>query len=231
MAQERTYSAVPPVLLTANGTTEGVLQVVDTAGFYIQMQSTLFNNLGQTLTVYIKKVVSPTVLWVGPTKGGLDHNVDLSAFTVAAASTIQAAEQNKQTVPNEARLLAVYENDPVDAVRAISVDSYGNHYTSENPLPVAFDGTVEIGDVSIVQGGNTMTVNPDGSTNTHITKSIGLFDLPYDSIQVTYVSSVQENYQSYLGGLGVTPVQLIVVTYTDATKNFISSVSRTPTGP
>lgn len=136
MATERSYNVVPPVLLTSNGSAEGVLQVTDTAGFYIQMQATLANNLGDKLTVYIKRVVNSTTLWVGATKGGMDHNVDVSAFTIATASNISAQEQNKQTVPMEARLLSTFENDPVDAWRTIPVDSYGNHYTPANPFPV-----------------------------------------------------------------------------------------------
>lgn len=165
MATERNYNAVPPVSLTANGSTDGVVQVTDTAGFYVQTQALLSNNLGATLTVYIKRVVDSTTLWIGATKGGMDHNVDVSMFTTATMSNISAAEQNKQTVPMEARLLATYENDPVDAWRTIPVDEYGNHYNDTNPLPVAFDGTVSIGDVSIVEGGNTLKVNDDGSIN------------------------------------------------------------------
>lgn len=165
MATERNYNAVPPVSLTSNGSTDGVVQVTDTAGFYVQTQALLSNNLGAKLTVYVKRVVDPTTLWVGATKGGMDHNVDVSAFTTATMSNISAAEQPKQTVPMEARLLATYENDPVDAWRTIPVDEYGNHYNDSNPLPVAFDGTVSIGDVSIVEGGNTLKVNDDGSIN------------------------------------------------------------------
>jgi hypothetical protein len=95
----------------------------------------------------------------------MDHNVDVSMFTTATLSTISAAEQPKQTVPMEARLLATYENDPVDAWRTIPVDEYGNHYNNSNPLPVALEGSISIGAVSIIEGGNTMTVNPDGSIN------------------------------------------------------------------
>ena len=136
MATERNYNAVPPILLTSNGSTDGILQVTDTAGFYVQMQATLANNLNNKLTVYIKRVVDSTTLWVGATKGGMDHNVDVSAFTTATSSTISAQEQNKQTVPMEAKLLATYENDPIDAWRTIPVDSYGNKYTTSNTFPI-----------------------------------------------------------------------------------------------
>ncbi len=168
MANERQWDAVPPVLLTANGTTEGVLQVVDTAGFFVGMQATLLNNAALQLTVYIKRVVNSTTLWVGANKGGMDHNVDVSAFTVATASNISAGMQNKSTVPMEARMLATYATDPVDAWRVQSVDSYGDPYTDSNPLPVAFDGTVSIGDVHILgpaPANNELNVNPDGSIN------------------------------------------------------------------
>jgi hypothetical protein len=165
MANERQWDAVPPVLLISDGTTEGVLQVTDTAGFFFSMQATLVNNTPIQLTVYVKRVVDKNTLWVGLTKGGADHNVDLSAFTVTSGSRISAEMQNKSTVPTEARLQATYETDPIDAWRVRPVDPYGNGYSNSNPLPITFDGTVSIGDVSIVEGGNTMVVNPDGSVN------------------------------------------------------------------
>lgn len=136
MANERQWDAVPPISLIADGTTEGVLKVVDTAGFFFGMQATLSNNTPSQLTVYIKRVVDKNTLWVGHTKGGMDHNVDVSTFTVSSGATIFAAMQNKSTVPNEARLLATYETDPIDAWRVRPVDPYGNGYTPTNPFPV-----------------------------------------------------------------------------------------------
>ena len=168
MATERNFNAVPPVLLTANGSTEGVVQVSDTAGFYFGMQALLKNN-SQSLTVYIKRVVSSTVLWVGPNKGGLDHNVDVSAYTTATNSTISAAEQAKATVPMEGRLLATYETDPVNAWRTIPVDSYGNHYDADNPVPVSFEGSISIGAVEVKgTNGNFIEPNVDGSLNVNV---------------------------------------------------------------
>jgi len=167
MANERQWDAVPPVALTAPGTTNGILQVVDTAGFFFGMQATLQTlPPPNTLTVYIKTVVDKNTLYVGATKGGLDHNVDVSAF--GTTSTISAAAQNKSTVPMEGKMLATYETDPIDAWRVRPVDPYGNGYSDSNPLPVAFDGTVSIGDVHILgpsPANNELVVNPDGSIN------------------------------------------------------------------
>jgi hypothetical protein len=168
MASERTWNAVPPTLLTANGTTTGLLQITDTAGFYYGMAALIKNNSIQQ-TVYIGLVVDSTHVWVRSSRGARDYNVDLSAYTVASGSALSAAVQEKSAVPMEARLLATYETDPVDAWRTIPVDSYGNHYTASNPLPIAFDGTVNIGDVHILgrsPANNELDVNADGSLNT-----------------------------------------------------------------
>jgi hypothetical protein len=200
MAQERTWNAVPPVLLTANGTTEGVLQVVNTAGFFFGMQVQLNSNLDNPLTVFIKRVVSSTILWVGAKKGGLDHNVDVSAYTTASSAYVSAAEQPKSTVPDEGRKLATYETDPIDAWRTHSVDQYGNPWSPTNPLPVDAD----------------ITVN-----------SVQLFTLPYDAIAASYPNSTTEIYQTYLGGLSGALQQTATVIYTDATKNKLVSVVRT----
>lgn len=168
MANERQWDKVPAVLLIADGTTTGLIQVTDTIGFYFGMQATLANNSTQ-ITVYIKTVIDKNTLWVGPTKGAQDYNIDLSAYTIASGSNLSAAAQNKSTVPMEARLQATYETDPVDAWRVKQVDAYGKPYTDSNPFPVAFDGTVSIGDVHIIgrsPDNNELDVNVDGSINT-----------------------------------------------------------------
>ena len=224
MATEPNFSAVLPVLLTANGTSTGILHVTDTIGFFFGMQATLANNTPSQITVYIKRVVDSTTLWVGPTKAGMDLNVDLSAYTVATASNIGAKEQKKQTVPMEARLLATYATDPINAWRTQTVDPYGNPYTSENPLPVAIDGDVTIGVVEVKgTNGNFIEPNADGSI-----KTVQLFTIPYDTITATYPTSTQEVYKSRVGGVGGTVQQTVTVDYTDATKNYITSAVRTP---
>lgn len=169
MANERKWDAVPAVSLTADGTTTGLLQVVDTAGFFFGMQATIKNNTSFQLTVYIKQVVNSTTMWVGPTKGAQDYNVDLSAFTLATASSISAVAQDKSAVPMEARLQATYETDPIDAWRVRPVDPYGNGYTAQNPFPVSLDGDVTIAVVEVKgPDGNFIEPNPDGSINVNI---------------------------------------------------------------
>jgi len=197
MASERQFNAVPPVLLTADGSTEGVLQVVDTAGLYFGMSCQLQNNTSPSLTVYVKTVVDSTTMYVGPTRGGLDHNVDLSAFTVATASTISAQAQNKASVPNESRLLATYETDPVNAWRTVPVDSYGNHYTKTNPLPVT----------PFSQFFGSLTL---GSLGMPVLFTQCLTDIQYDQVTSTVVGNIETLY-FYSDG---TLVDTIVITYT-----------------
>lgn len=53
---------------------------------------------------------------------------------------------------------------------------------------------------------------------------VGLFTVPYDEIDATYPDSVTEVYVSKLSGV---TQQTVTVTYTDSTKDFISTVIRT----
>jgi hypothetical protein len=166
MALEKNLTAVPPVLITVNSTDEGVLTIANTCGFYVK-QDCLLAQAGNTnpIAVQIKRVVDGNVLWVGPKGSSMLHNIDVSAYTVASGAYIQASEQPKAVLPMETRLQASYMQEPSNSWRVTPVDCIGNLYDANNPLPVAFDGTVSIGDVSIVEGGNTLKVNADGSIN------------------------------------------------------------------
>lgn len=54
--------------------------------------------------------------------------------------------------------------------------------------------------------------------------SVSLFTLPYDRIDATYPTSTTEVYVSKLASV---TQQTVTVTYTDSSKNFITSVVRT----
>lgn len=53
--------------------------------------------------------------------------------------------------------------------------------------------------------------------------SIGMFTLPYDEIDATYPNGTTEVYVSKLASI---TQQTVTVTYTDSTKDFISTVVR-----
>jgi hypothetical protein len=108
-------------------------------------------------------------LVVGPLNASINNTqVNLSAYTVAAGAFIYQDQQARVTIPPPDIIQAVYEQEPVVAVRVLDVDQLGNPYSPTNPLPVAFDGTIDIGDVSIVQGGNTLVVEPNGTINVNL---------------------------------------------------------------
>lgn len=229
---EKRWPEVPPQAFTADGTDNGLVTLADTTMFKVKEKVYIAGSALPTIHLEVKDVISLTMLVVGPQRGSILMTTDVSAYTVAAGSNIYTTEpQQRPAINSDEYMRAVYDEEPTVALRSVLVDELGDRISSNNPLPVAIDGTITIGDVSIVEGGNTMGVNPDGSINVDITKGIGLFTLPYDSIEATYPSTTVENYQSYVGGLSGTPVQLVVVTYTDITKNFIFTVVRTPTGP
>jgi hypothetical protein len=228
MAFERKWGTVPPQALTANGGQFGLVTVADTAGFRVKQVAALKGTALPNLPVQIKIVLSDQDMIVGHVDNQIANwkPLNISAYTVAASSNISAEWQDKNKITNEDIQKAVYEADPVVALRTLGIDQYGDPYTEANPLPVSIDSTISIGEVEIIgPSGNLLDPNSDGSI-----KSVGLFNLPYDSIAASYPSSVQENYQSYIGGLGGTPVQLVVVIYTDLTKNVIQNVVRTPPG-
>jgi hypothetical protein len=182
LAIEKAWAAVPPQLFTADGTTLGVVTVANTSGFKVKQLVTIANGAPSTLSVQVqvRRVLSSTQLIVGPNPATLQppfkqegasllsKRYDISAFTVAAGAYIYAGELPKVIIPIPDVVAAVYDQEPTVAIRTTGVDQFGNYYSDTNPLPVAFDGTVEIGDVSIVEGGNTMTVNSDGSINVNV---------------------------------------------------------------
>jgi hypothetical protein len=228
---EKRLAAVPPQLLTGNGPQLGQITVADASLYKVKQVIHIQSTTATPQAFEIKQIIDIHTMFLGPIGGNISAFSNVSAWLVADGAFIFANEQLRPKIPEQEVERATYEEEPTVARRVILVDPMGTKIDDSNPLPVAFDGTISIGDVSIVEGGNTLAVNPDGSINVEVGKPVGLFNLPYDSIKATYPSATQENYQSYVGGISGTPVQLTIVTYTDTTKNNISTVARTPVGP
>src|SRR5271165_3913296 len=131
MAFEKSWANVPPIPLTVDGSSLGVIQVADTAGFKVKGLANLANNTGLTMVVQVNQVISPTTMIVGKPgsspsaiQGGLASGsiVDVSAFTVATSSTIGFAMQPKNKIKPDDIEQAVYESDPAVAIRNVLVD-------------------------------------------------------------------------------------------------------------
>ncbi len=169
MALEKNLNAVPPVLLTADGSAHGVCVIVSTCGFFVKQQVILQAPLLPPLTLEVKRVVNYTTLWLGHKGANMTHNVDLSAYTVAQNSFIFAEEQSKANIPQEVRDFASYMQEPSNSWRSTAVDCNGNPYGAGNPLPVTFDGTISISQVEVIgTNGNIVEPNTDGSINVNI---------------------------------------------------------------
>jgi hypothetical protein len=172
MAFEQKLAAVSPQAFTANGTSLGVVTIADTTGFYIKQKVNLQTNSTPEALFQVKNILSNTQLILGPNNNSLKasptNHSDLTAYTVSSGAVISAPEQNNFPIPGDDHYNTVFMPAPVMADRVIPVDGHGNIYSDSNPLPVAFDGTVSIGDVHILgpsPANNELVVNPDGSIN------------------------------------------------------------------
>lgn len=177
MAIERKWDAVLPRSFTANGTAQGVITLNDTAGFKTKQLAYLKNNtIPNPLPVQVMKVLSPTKLIVGAINAKLSGwmPLDVSAWTVADGSVMGAEEQDKTANPPDGdHYKAIYESDPIVADRVVFVDKYGNFYDNNNPMPIIFDGTVAVGNVTIQDDdGDELEINPDGSINVNVISAL-----------------------------------------------------------
>lgn len=139
MAFERKWPGVAPVSFTADGGQWGMITLSDTAGFRVKQVCAITSDSLPPLPVQVKIVLSPTTLMVGNIDNQIANwkPIDLRAYTVAQNSKLSAETQDKNKITNEDIQKAVYEADPVVALRTAGVDEYGNFYTPNNPVPVS----------------------------------------------------------------------------------------------
>lgn len=211
MAVEKKWLAVTATPLTADGTSLGIVTVANTAGFKVKGTAFLAANTLPVIQVQIQRVLSSTQMIVGPVGSTPAPNnfTDISAYTVALNATIGFPEQDKNNIPDKDHYIAVYEGDPTVADRVIPVDQYGRLISQDNPLPVAFDGTIAIGDVTVV--GTTpahypLEPNADGSINVNIVDEVPTNQklvLTYNE-DATVVGGVSADLVSYTVPIGKT---------------------------
>lgn len=133
--------------LVANGTIDGKITVADTVGFKVKQQVILLNSANDRARLEVKRVESSTVMYVGPVGGKITDRSDISLFTTATTSTVEAPEQPRPSIPEQEIERLTYEEEPTVARRVILVDEYGDPHTNANPVPV--DVSVTIGSVDV----------------------------------------------------------------------------------
>jgi hypothetical protein len=159
---EKRFAAISLQPFIANGTSSGVITVVDASFFKVKQEVIVqANTLPNLDSIEVKEVISATQLRVGP-KGtsivGPASQIDLSLYTTALSAGIFSNEQKRPIIKEEEFNRAVYEEEPTVAIRSFLVDKLGRGYNDDNPLPV--NASVSIGDITIGTDGFNLT-EPD----------------------------------------------------------------------
>lgn len=205
--REKWWDSIPNQPFTANGTSDGQVTISDALDFKVQQRVILRATAQIDWQLVVKRVLSATILVVGTSDSNLNTFSDISAYTVAAGATIHADAQTRPSIPEKEITRAVFAEEPAVALRTLPVDQLGNPISKDNPLPVDAE----------IQG-------------------VSIFTKPYDSFDVNLTGSTTDIYSSYVGGYppssGLTPVgtlqEVATINYTDATKNNLKNVYRTP---
>lgn len=161
MAFEKSWAAIPATSFTSDGGSEGQVTLASTIGYSVKQEVIIKASTMPDLTgIEVKRVLSGTVLLVGPV-GNINLRENLTGYTVALGATIEAPQQERPSIPEKEYKRAEFAEEPIVAKRVILVDELGNYYSSVNPIPIIFDGTISIGDVAIV--GNAHPIYDEAS--------------------------------------------------------------------
>lgn len=169
MAIEKYWERQGPILFTADGTVDGLVTVPSVNQLKVK-QRVKISAVGELdLVLQVKRVVSPTKLYVGPivskgTRGNLKAREDISLYTVAKLASITAEEQNKIPIAEKDIIQGVYEWEPTVAIRTLGVDLWGRPWGSNNPLPIS--GSISIGSSNSQQIQN---INSPATADTEFT--------------------------------------------------------------
>lgn len=133
------WPAVTIQTLTANAGADGLVSVPDTSGFYVTQIVKMTNSTPKTESFQVVEVISDTQLYLGtmPNVGDKRYKAnaaDLSAYTTALSSTIEAAQQNKRLPSPQYVLPSVLMPEPVGALRQMPVNPRGAPMYNKGPL-------------------------------------------------------------------------------------------------
>lgn len=166
---EKRLARIAPRLFISDGTIDGKVTVDSVDLFRVKQSIILTASTLPNLELEVKRVISDTELFVGPKTGNIDSRSDISKYTVALGASIQANEQLRPKVPEQEITRHTYEEEPVVARRVVMVNKLGEIFDEGNPLPIAFDGTVSVGNVTIQDDdGHELEINTDGSINVNV---------------------------------------------------------------
>lgn len=194
---EKKLKAVTPQLFTSNGTALGTLTIAQSCLFKAKQKVLVCAISLPNLELEVKRVEDDGVtLHLGLPRTPITQRTDISAYTTALLATIEAAEQERPSIPEEQVERLTYAEEPIVARRSHLVDCLGRPYTTDNPFPVQLsDGSINIGTVNaelevqlsakdnvpnagdvhdsvrIGDGTEELAINPDGSINVRVSSA------------------------------------------------------------
>jgi hypothetical protein len=146
---EKRFYAVPPQLLTTNGSPNGYVTIYNACGILkVKQVVSVTDTLGNLRTYEVKRIDEPDRVFLGPIGKPLLSYDDMSAYTTANGAFLFADEQQRTKIAEQEIPRAVYQEEPAVAIRSILVDDCGDTYGENNPLPVEGTLTVSIGGLS-----------------------------------------------------------------------------------
>lgn len=134
ITEKRLY-AVAPQSLTSNGTADGRLTVAFSSLFTVGQIVGLRSNTLQPIELKINRIPDSTTILLGPVDKPIQNRSDISGYTVADGAVIFANEQQRPKIPEQEIERNTYQEEPVVARRVIAVDSMGDMYGDDNPIP------------------------------------------------------------------------------------------------
>ena len=135
MLFEKRWAEVPTQLLTANGTVNGVLTIPDSRQLHVKQVIFLKSNTQVSQKLQVNRVLSETLIAVGPLDDRIFARSDVSAFLTADSASVYAEEQVRPKISVDEVIRAVFAEEPANAYRTLAVDEVGEAFNDENPLP------------------------------------------------------------------------------------------------
>lgn len=189
---EKKWLRVPPRLLTSDGTSTGVIAVSSVRGFYVKQHVAIKGVALPTIKLQIKRILSDTKMLVGPINGKITDYSDVSVYTTAAISSIEAEEQARNEIPQFDRDRAVYAEEPIVANRNVLVDDTGDYYSVDNPVPT---NAVQINTLTPFQYDAVYPAYPDLVTEIYVYKYQGS---TVGTVTIVYTDATKKEFVSII---------------------------------
>ena len=210
------FLLIGPIIVNING----VITCSSTKGLRLK-QIVTFDKAGVGPKDFeIKRVISDTEFLVGDPSlrmGAISQPVEYNGGLAAIN------EQERNTIGEGYVIRNVYESDPILALRTIMVDEFGNHFNTQNPLPVQLsDGSINIETVNanlsvFLTHLDNFPVAGDIFDSIRIGDGVDLLEIePDGSINVNVLGNIAGNSKNFFNVITSVPIasQTTIITYT-----------------